>query len=611
MRGLRRFCVGMAVLMFSWTTPAAWAQSPQPTPIYGNGGLAWPPAGMVDPLGQSAPSAGHGWPMPLMNGTGGEIQQTQYQQAQFQQAPPMAAPAYGPGNQLNPYPGLDMYRYGWQQTINENGLWFSERRNARRNYVFGVEFLIPVYRQPGDQMFGYGGIDTGIGATDDVPAFYFSVPRDPGTLGGGTGGGGNNNNNASIVTETELQRYFPTRNFGSMFDDNSSTGIRLNLGFEDENGAGMSVNAWYGGESTQTFRRGAESIRNYTPTLDPFTLVGNDPLYILELSALNGSLPIDNGTGVAERIPFDTMFEMKFSQEAWGAGLRITRPAISRSSWYELRPVIGVRYINIREGFAFRGIDSGAEYEIINFNDIDYAQEFETLFNLDQSFATVGNNNVGEAGFEGRPDASTFNDDALVLNGSNVYPLVLFPTNPYETQVSASNQAHTAGPEFGLQADLGGGRNFKVKIHGIAGVAATQERLQLDGFGVYNHFVNRVDPDNNALTPDGGEIGTGLGALTDAQTTFRDSTSTTHVSPTLDLGVSAEMRLFSYIPVLREMSILEDAKFRTSYEFLYVGNLARPQESENYISSPVNPTLDPNRSGWTMTQWSFGIDWNY
>ena len=157
--------------------------------------------------------------MPLMNGTGGEIQQTQYQQAQFQQAPPMAAPAYGPGNQLNPYPGLDMYRYGWQQTINENGLWFSERRNARRNYVFGVEFLIPVYRQPGDQMFGYGGIDTGIGATDDVPAFYFSVPRDPGTLGGGTGGGGNNNNNASIVTETELQRYFPTRNFGSMFDD--------------------------------------------------------------------------------------------------------------------------------------------------------------------------------------------------------------------------------------------------------------------------------------------------------------------------------------------------------------------------------------------------------
>ncbi len=640
MRGLRRFCVGMAVLMSSWTTPATWAQSPQPSPVYGSGALAWPPPGMAPSQDQAGPYMGT-MPSPLMQSAPGQMpqsyhsqgqipqphyQQAQYQQMQYPQGPgqpgpqggppvPVPAPYYGPGSEFNPYPGLDMYRYGWQQTTNENGLWFSDRRNAQKKYVFGVEFIVPVYSGPGDQRFGYGGIATGIRATDRVPPFWFSSPRLPGdfTGGGGQGGGGGGGgNNASLLPPDVFTRYFPERSFGTMASDNSSNGIRLNFGVENEDGGGVQLNAWYGGSSEQVFREGGIPTRSYTPALDPFDLIGNDPLYIFELSAMNSSLPINNGTGVAERIPFDTMFEMRFSQEAWGAGLRITRPAIARASWYQLRPVLGVRYIDLREGFRFRGLDSGAEYEIINYEDIDYVQEFETLFNLDAGFASTGTTaNIGDAGFEGRPDASTFNDDDLVPSLSFAYPLDFFPTNPYETQIIASNHARLAGPEFGLQLDLGGGQNFKIRAHTIGGLAAARERLQLDGFGVFNHFVNRVDPDNNALTPDGGLLGSGVGGITQEQSRFRDDTTTTHVSPTFDAGINVEARLFSYVPVLRNMSLLEKAKFRTGYEFLYVGNISRPQSSVEYVSFPINPSLNPKRSGWTMTQWSFGVDWHW
>ncbi|WP_150105967.1 hypothetical protein [Rubinisphaera brasiliensis] len=523
----------------------------------------------------------------------------------------MPAPAYGSGGEMNPYPGLDMYRYGFQQTINDDGLWFSEKLNARRDYKFGVEFMVPVYSEPGDSQFGYGGTITGVGATDSNPPFYFSSPRDPGDIAGGGGGGGGGGNTSSIATDFELQRYFPVRNFEGMFGNNGTTGIRLNWGFENEDGSGLYVNGWYGGESTNTFVRGAEPYRNYSPALDPFGLVGNDPLYILELNALNGSLPIDAGNGVAERITFDALYEMKFSQEAWGAGLQILRPAIAKSDWYEVRPIIGLRYIDIREGFNFRGMDSGAEYEVLNFNDVDYATEFETLFNLDVGFVTTTNNATGEAGFEGRPVADSFNDDAVVVSPSNVYPLTFYPTNPYETQVNASTHSRVAGPEIGLKTDLGGGDNLKVSFLATAGVMATSESLKLNGFGVYNHFVNRVDPDNDELTPDGGAIGTGVGGLSDEETTFEDSSTVTHVSPTFDLSLSAEFRVFQYLPVVRKLQFMEDAKFRTSYGFLWVGNISRPQDSVNYTTYPVNPSLDPRRSGWTMQQWTFGVDWNY
>jgi len=503
-----------------------------------------------------------------------------------------------------------MYRYGFQQTINEDGIWYKQMLNANKTYYGDVELIFPVYCEPGDTLFGYGGIETGIVATDRIPPSYFTTPRNQGdvTTGGGGGGGGGNNN--AISGREIYDRYFPYYSFSNMFHDMTGSGIRLELGVENEDGSGWAINGWYGGESNQTFQRGAVPRRSYTPLPDPFTFAGNDPLYVLELNALVGSLPIDNGSGVADRIAFDTMFEMKFTQQAWGSGLKFYRPAIARSDWYQVRPIIGLRYIDIQEGFNFRGLDSGAEYEFLNFNDIDRAQEFETLLNLDYGFITAGNNNSGEPGFEGRPDPSTFNEGTPDQVQSPVNPVTAFPTNPYEVQVASSTQSRAAGPEIGLHAEMGGDET-KLSFLATAGLTAINETTWLDGFGVYNHFLNLVDPDDNINTPDGGELTTGLGGLTDEETRFSDKATSTHVSPTLDLSVKFESRVFQYVPGINRLQFFEEAKFTTSYGFLWVGNVTRPQSSVVYETFPINPSLDPDRSGWTMQQWSFGLHWEH
>ncbi|WP_339612528.1 hypothetical protein [uncultured Rubinisphaera sp.] len=605
MRGFRRFCVGIAAMALAWSSTTVQAQ-PEPryyeksaTPEGGWSPNSFQPQG---PYGAGGPqTAGHWTPEMMAGGV---------QQAQFQQGPP---PPSGPGNfngmppggNLNPYPGLDMYRYGFQQTTNEGGLWYKRMLNASRTYTGSIEFIVPVYDEPGGELFGYGGIDTNVVATDRIPPFYFTTPRDPGTV---TTTGGQSSLQAS---RSFFDRYFQPRTFDQMFNDMSSSGVKIELGVETEDGSGWSVNGWYGGESNQVFQYGDDPIRSYTPVAggDPFSFLGNDPLYLLELSALTGGLPINNGSGVADTIAFDTLFEVQYSQEAWGTGLKFYKPAISSGDGYRIRPILGLRYVNIREGYNFRGLDSGGEYEFLNFNDIDVQQEFDTLDSLGFEL-TTGGANTGEPGFEGRPTPDTFNDGTIEGIISTVNPQLPFPTNPYEVQVAAYNQAHAAGPEIGIEAEFGGDET-QLTLTAIAGLTATKENMRLDGFGVYNHFLNSVDPDSNILTPDGGEMGTGIGGLTDEQTRFNDRASSTHVSPLLDLSVKFESRVFQYVPGLNRIEFFDEAKFSTSYGFLYVGNLSRPANSVEYVTFPINPSLDPNRAGWTMTQWTFGLTWEH
>ncbi len=609
MRGFRQFCAGIAVLFVFWSAQTASAQyRPGQQQNHAAGGLSWPPPQLSGqmPFYQGSPSPG-ALPSPIVP-------------ARFQQGVPAGAPGmapmYGPANQLQPYPGLDLFRYGTQRTTNVGGLWYKEMLNTRRDFNASVEYLLPIYNSPGNRLFGYGGISTGVDETDQIPPFDISIPRDTdisangGGTGGGGGGGGNNNNNNVVIPDDIQDMYFPYRTFDQMFGNQAGDGIRVNLGFTNEDGSGLSVSGWYGGEANDTFQRGAEPRRTYIPQEDPFDnpLSGNDPQYLTELNALNGSLPINDGSGVADRIPFDTLFEMQFSQQAWGAGLQVLRPPVVRGSWYTLRPIIGLKYVDIRESFKFRGLDSGAEYEFFNFSNVTLG----TGGNNNGGGGNNNNNNTTVEEADGRPDQDTFNDGTTngnpAANRPNVAPL---PTNPYEVQIGASNQARSAGPEFGFRADLQGGGDTRLWFVATAGLAATRETTNLSGFGVYNHFLNSVDPDNNILTPDGGELGTGVGALTDAQTAFNEQATITHVSPMLDLAVNFEIKVFEHIPLLNRVEFLEDARFKTSYGFLYVGNITRPQNSINYTSFPINPSIDPDRSGWTMQKWSFGIDWEY
>ncbi len=124
MRGFRRFCAGIAVLLAAQTAHAQYGPGQQQNPAAG--GLSWPPPQLSGqmPFYQGGQPPG-GMPSPIVP--------AQYQQ-RGPAGPPGMAPMYGPGNQMNPYPGLDLFRYGTQRTTNEGGLWYKEMLNTKRDF---------------------------------------------------------------------------------------------------------------------------------------------------------------------------------------------------------------------------------------------------------------------------------------------------------------------------------------------------------------------------------------------------------------------------------------------------------------------------------------------
>jgi hypothetical protein len=62
------------------------------------------------------------------------------------------------------------------------------------------------------------------------------------------------------------------------------------------------------------------------------------------------------------------------------------------------------------------------------------------------------------------------------------------------------------------------------------------------------------------------------------------------------------------------MKLLEDAKLRLGYTFLFVGEVADPIQSVQYTSNPqlnMFPYVKPDRHSFTQHTLSLGVNWNY
>lgn len=466
-----------------------------------------------------------------------------------------------PGAQGNfqPYPGIDMFQYGWQQTRNENGIWIQDQRRPSREYHWGADFLRVWFDRPGDRLFGFDGWR---GPQDPISNF---APR--------TGDDGGSD--VPLINNFAHQ----PRSTGAMFKDGpQSTGFRIFGGWTDEDDSSVMFNAWWTEKGEEYFLRGSD------PFLDPL-----DPLFLnlfpYTLQTLNGSITVDDGTGRSITIPFDQKYELNYSVQAWGAGVTILRPVIRRGSWYKIRPIIGLRYLHLDERIAFSGLDSGAEYTIEGLDDGSVIEEQETLRQIREENA--GNGTAAP----GRPNNGTIN----TTQGAGV----IEPVTPYETSISASNSANIAGPEVGLRLDAGGKRtNAWVSV--VGGLAVNAESQQLRGFGVYNHFI---DSDLNGVY-DGDEF--------TPQTVFEDNNTTTHISPIFEATAALEMDIFGYVPILKRNDVFANhSKFRVAYSFLYVGEVARPHESIEFVSFPANPRLRTDRRGWNMQTLSLTAEFEY
>jgi hypothetical protein len=98
------------------------------------------------------------------------------------------------------------------------------------------------------------------------------------------------------------------------------------------------------------------------------------------------------------------------------------------------------------------------------------------------------------------------------------------------------------------------------------------------------------------------------------QNAFADAHSTTHLSPLFEQGINAQIPLLRRVPVLKDMWQFEDAHLNLGANWLWVGEVADPNQSIAYVSSPITGQflhISPQRDSFTQTSLSVGINWNY
>ena len=155
-------------------------------------------------------------------------------------------------------------------------------------------------------------------------------------------------------------------------------------------------------------------------------------------------------------------------------------------------------------------------------------------------------------------------------------------------QLQSMVKSHLAGPEVGCRIDIGG-KHLLLRSESKLGLLGNREEITVKGFG----------------------LGNGLASGYVLNGDFFSRKTTTHVSPSFEQSLMLEANLLSYMPLVRNMKYLRDAKFRFGYSILVAWEVSRPTDSINYLAPPVNPQIRTNRTDWYVGTWNIGASWDY
>jgi hypothetical protein len=526
-------------------------------------------------------------------------------QGGFQPAYPTNDPGvlYPPGtpSSFAPYPTISPYgmgNYSYDATYNKRGLWFREILNKHRDYYFNVNALATTTRGPGHATIGAETIKINQlyqGPNGSVPPNY-----DEGAYAGGTTGTGTGTTTvffppSRVFVDDGVNPYvyvrgsatatpdiaspdinaFPIRST-RIFNEFNSPGIQLEWGFEEEDGSGLRVDAWWGFSSDQTFQRGRDSINGVV--IDQQLIIDTDLQFLF---SRNGAVSWD--TGIPDTIDsingigqtgiygatvgtqkYDVMYRVNVQSQAGGGDVQMYMPDLMPStSGIRLRPVYGAKYTFIGETFDFRGIDSGLSY-------------------------TIGTTTGGTGGGTGGTTGNTFRPTAG--------PPDAIDSDLFETQVHSRVRSQLAGPMAGLRYDFGRNRNFKIWGQSSAGLMANYEQVRLNGFNAGENLVTRFLLGTNML---------------DGDSHFSDSSNHAHVSPVFEQTFMSESRILAALPLVREVPILANANFRLGYTSTWIGNVARPADSIEWNGFPKTPKVKIDYQTWSMGRVNVGLEWTY
>lgn len=351
-----------------------------------------------------------------------------------------------------------------------------------------------------------------------------------------------------------------------------------------------------------TFNERQFAIDNILTTGDIDTAIGEtwpvlgDAPEILDRVLFNlHAIPLLNGPvnpaepgGVAQR--FDLDFILRHKIESFDTGLHFTWSPFYEKGGLTISPLAGARYIRTDELFSFFGMDSGLDYDANIPDGLDDDDDF-----IVDNVAETGDNTFTQ----GNPSAQS-----LSLSFIDSYV-----------------QSKLAGPEVGVSYLWESKKGLRVVGTTRIGAFLNSERAQLHGDNIGDTLSSITNPN-----PDPNDPNAPTDILDDMHDTtrvngqlslnaFTDGKNSTHVSPVFRQELTAEIPIFSRIPVLRDCWQLEHAKLRAGWTYLWIGEFADPQQSIVMVSNPrqfnLFPHLNIKRSSFFQNQFNLGINWEY
>jgi hypothetical protein len=539
--------------------------------------------------------------------------------------PGMGMPAAGVPAGYGVYQPQSPYAAVFDQTYQSKGLWFNNSSNQPRDWYFGVELA----KVRNSKMRGT------VGATEVQDYYQQNDPL-----------------NNGIVDGLESYHYFDAGST-NLIQDVTNIGIRLKGGFWNADGSGLIMNGVLNNEDSSTFDARAQVEASRMRLEDslrlrrlggiddgrPFSLGGRTDRDILEneilgpgtvfdstnsrgfgvfgstfdildRSAMNlFGMPILNGDDFnvlnGETVPYDLDYILSHTVSSWGGGADWAFSPLYERGSFTMRPTFGGRYYRVNQAFQFYGAGMAMAYGL------DSA-DADTPINAKVFPPGNGIDEDGDfiADTPDEPNDNVTGTDTEFVPLTGVSADYLIVRSHFKSTVATN----LAGPQLGLQYELGDRDGLQLLGSSRAGLMFNREKLKLNGDNIGNYMGIEVVPD--PVT--GANIATRMFDTNNlngpTQNAFADADSTTHLSPLFEQGINAQIPLFRRIPVLKDMWQFEDAHLNLGASWLWIGEVADPNQSIEYVSSPSTGKflhLSPQRDSFSQTSLSVGINWNY
>lgn len=523
-----------------------------------------------------------------------------------------------PPGAYNPYPRISPFENAYSRTYNNRGTWFNDSQSAlaarNRNWKFNIDFLRAEVRSLDglvgsrnaqtylDLAFPSGLLPADAGFFNYFDAADATAISDLTSSGLKLGGGFTNLDSSGFEWDVTWNResnagynarkLIESSRFNDVVDREEFRRLNLNAGILDNS------------RLFQEFRNERDILESLLsgPDFQATDILPLDAQEILEGNIFNlNGLPLDNGTFGGVTQPYDLDYILTHSHQSFGGKFGFLMTPILEGG-LTVRPLVGGRYLFIEEGFRFDGVDSNTLYD----GDGDGVPTADIrVHSLPNGIDEDEDFIVDNAGFdEANAAVPTFDQ----LQGGFITSFL-----------SSNVRTHLAGPEFALRYDLGDtqGRGFNLSGQTKVGAMLNSERVELRGDNIgaiirFDPLTVDPDPDGN-----GGFVHTEIFDITEDNpnpNAFSDSKRTTHLSPLFEQSFNADIPIFDRIPGLNRVRQLEGARLRLGYSWLWVGEVASPNQSILWQANPqagIFPRIDLEREDYSIQTLSFGLDWAF